>query len=83
MSSLHDLTLAGQFADRLALLASGTIVSSGTAREVLDEPALERHFGAGVRIVRTPDGDLVVVPRRSNARSDLERFARTEETSLV
>jgi iron complex transport system ATP-binding protein len=65
MSAIHDLTLAGQFADRLLLLASGQIVASGSAREVLCEAALAAHFGAGVQVLTTDTGDIAVISRRS------------------
>ena len=64
-SALHDLTLAGQFADRLILLGGGRAVSIGKPDEVLTEEALARHFGASVRVMRSEDGDLVVVPQRA------------------
>jgi iron complex transport system ATP-binding protein len=64
VSALHDLTLAGQFADRLVMLSGGRAVCSGKPDEVLTEDALARHFGASVRVMRSEDGDLVVVPRR-------------------
>jgi iron complex transport system ATP-binding protein len=65
LSALHDLTLAGQFADRLILLGEGRAVARGKPDEVLTEETLARHFGASVRVIRTDDGDLVVVPQRA------------------
>lgn len=66
ISAMHDLTLAAQFADRLMLLAHGDLVDVGVAHEVLHESSLGRHFGAQIRIMVTDDGELVVVPRRTN-----------------
>jgi iron complex transport system ATP-binding protein len=66
ISAMHDLTLAAQFADELALLAEGAIVASGSAEEVLEERSLDFHFGTRVRILRTDDGELIVVPRRTH-----------------
>jgi iron complex transport system ATP-binding protein len=66
VSAMHDLTLAAQFADELALLADGVIVTSGSAEEVLEEGSLDFHFGTRVRILRTDDGELIVVPRRTH-----------------
>jgi iron complex transport system ATP-binding protein len=66
ISAMHDLTLAAQFADELALLADGVIVASGSAEEVLEEGSLDFHFGTRVRILRTDDGELIVVPRRTH-----------------
>jgi len=69
VSALHDLTLAGQFVDRLLLLAAGTVAACGTPTEVLDESVLSAAFGCAVRIIRTDDGELVIAPRRSNGSS--------------
>jgi iron complex transport system ATP-binding protein len=65
LSAMHDLTLAGQFADRLVLLAEGEVVASGPPPEVLDEVVLTKHFGHHVQVLRTPDGELIVAPRRT------------------
>jgi len=64
LSAMHDLTLAGQYADRLAFMSQGTIVVEGTPDEVLTEETLTGFDGARVSIVRGPDRELVVVPRR-------------------
>jgi iron complex transport system ATP-binding protein len=65
VSAMHDLTLAGQFADRLVLLDRGRAVVTGTPAEVLTEEALVTHFDTRVRVLRSDDGDLVVVPVRA------------------
>jgi iron complex transport system ATP-binding protein len=62
VSALHDLTLAAEFADRLLLLAGGYLVASGVPNDVLRESVLAEHLGAPVRVLRAPDGGLVVVP---------------------
>jgi iron complex transport system ATP-binding protein len=64
ISALHDLTLAGQFVDRLMLMAAGEIVAAGPPTEVLREDTLSAYYGTRVRVVVTEDGDAVVVPRR-------------------
>jgi len=65
---LHDLTLAAQFCDRLALMAGGRLVAVGAAAEVLTEDAMRRHYGADVVVMDGPGGSVVVVPMR-NAQS--------------
>ncbi len=61
---MHDLTLAGQYADRLVLLDAGRVVRTGSATEVLTEDNVRRYYGAHVRIVT--DGDRpIVVPARA------------------
>jgi iron complex transport system permease protein len=64
LSAIHDLTLAGQFADRLVLLAHGEIAASGEPAAVLRDDALSQAFGTGVQVLRTPDGDLAVITHR-------------------
>jgi iron complex transport system ATP-binding protein len=61
---MHDLTLAGQFADRLILLAHGSVAAAGPPADVLDEQVLTEHFGHQVQVLRSPDGELIVAPRR-------------------
>jgi iron complex transport system ATP-binding protein len=63
VSTLHDLTLAGQYADRLTLLAAGRVVAEGTPAEVLTPAALAEHYGARAQVVAGPDG-LAVLPVR-------------------
>jgi iron complex transport system ATP-binding protein len=41
VATLHDLTLAGQFADRLVLLDRGEVVLDGPAHEVIDIDGFE------------------------------------------
>jgi iron complex transport system ATP-binding protein len=64
ISTLHDLTLAGLFADRLVLLADGRVVDRGSATEVLTPERLRQHFGAHVTVLHGDDGP-VVVPHRA------------------
>ncbi len=64
LSTMHDLTLAGQYSDRLVLLKQGAVVAVGPASEVLTSGGLSDLYGASVRVVRE-DGDIVVLPTRS------------------
>ena len=78
VSALHDLTLAGQFADRLLLLAGGSVAALGTPSEVLDEAVLGGAFGCAVRIIRTEDGELVIAPRRTSPRTPMPSVSDEE-----
>ncbi len=64
LSTMHDLTLAGQYADRVALLDGGRIVAEGPAAAVLTEELLSLHYHARVRVL-DHDGRPLVVPWRS------------------
>ncbi len=72
VGALHDLTLAGQFADRLVLLAGGRVVDEGRADAVLTPAAIRRHYGARVRIVDDGSGGIVVIPVRLPASTDAD-----------
>lgn len=65
LSAIHDLTLAGQFADRLMLLSGGQIAAVGSPADVLHEDVLSAHFGPGVQVLRTESGELAVISRRA------------------
>ena len=64
IASLHDLTLAGQFADRLILLHEGRLAADGEPAAVLRDDLLSEIFGAGVGVLRTAAGELAVVSHR-------------------
>ncbi|WP_088320248.1 ABC transporter ATP-binding protein [Kineosporia sp. R_H_3] len=75
LSTLHDLALAGQYAERLVLLDGGRVVTAGAPGEVLTSSALARHYGATAEVVEGPDG-LRVHPVRPARPA---RTARAEE----
>ena len=64
LSAMHDLTLAGQFAERLLLLSGGRAVAEGPARVVLTEGRIHEHYGARVRVLEDPRGGILVIPTR-------------------
>jgi iron complex transport system ATP-binding protein len=70
LAAMHDLTLAGQYAERLLLLDGGREAASGTPGEVLTEELVARHYGASVRVVDGEDGPAIVPLR---PRVDVER----------
>jgi iron complex transport system ATP-binding protein len=63
VATLHDLTLAGQFADRLVLLDRGEVVLDGPAATVIRSDELATCYGMNLRVVDV-DGADVVVPVR-------------------
>jgi len=63
LSTLHDLTLAGQYADRLALLSEGRVVAEGAPADVLTPTALATHYGARAAVVAGPNGPTVMPVR--------------------
>ena len=67
ISAMHDLSLAGQYADRLLLLAEGKVLAQGQPREVLTEPTIAACYGAGVRVLHDA-GNVFVLPVRTARR---------------
>jgi len=60
---LHDLSLAGRYADRLVAMSEGRIVADGTPAEVLTRPVLDRVFDLDCEIVADArTGRPIVVP---------------------
>ena len=64
LSTLHDLTAAGQYADELVLLHEGRVAASGPAAAVLTAGLIEAVYAARVSVTIGPDGRPAVAPRR-------------------
>jgi iron complex transport system ATP-binding protein len=69
LMTMHDLTLAGQYAERLALIDAGRVVVDGPATDVLTEDNLARYYGARVRIIDA-GGRPGVLPLRNGQAHD-------------
>ncbi len=61
----HDLALAAQFGDRIALLANGRLLASGAPREVLTAERIAAVYDVDARVELEPDGTPRVVAVRS------------------
>ena len=74
---VHDLTLAGMFADRVAAMSEGRVVADGTASDVLEPRLIERVYGLRVRVLAHPtSGRPIVVPEApQETRIDCEQAA--------
>ena len=60
IATLHDLTLAARYGDRIAILARGRVAETGPPAEVLTVRNIAAYFGASVRIVDDPEGPVIV-----------------------
>lgn len=63
LATMHDLSLAGEFADRMVLLAAGKVAASGSPATVLTEELLGAHYQARVRVIAAEHGPVVVPVR--------------------
>ncbi|MEY9877249.1 iron complex transport system ATP-binding protein [Streptacidiphilus sp. MAP12-33] len=64
VTTLHDLTTAAQYADRLLLLHRGRVEASGTPAEVITQDVVTRVYEARVSVTTDPEGRPVVTPLR-------------------
>jgi iron complex transport system ATP-binding protein len=60
---VHDLSLAGAVADRVALLSAGSLVAVGAPSSVLTASAISDVYGLAVKVVDV-DGRPLIVPER-------------------
>jgi iron complex transport system ATP-binding protein len=61
--SLHDLTLAAAFADRVVVLDGGRIVADAAPLDALAQPVLRQVFGLDGTWIEGPDGPLLAARR--------------------
>ena len=64
IAAMHELTLAGQYANRLALLVAGRLVALGAPAEILAERLIAEHYGAQVKVIDLNGSGRAVVPVR-------------------
>ena len=65
VATLHDLTLAARYGDRVALLAGGRIVAEGHPARVLTPGTIAEHFDAHVRVIEDDHGPVIVPMARN------------------
>ena len=64
VSTLHDLAVAGQFADRMAVLDHGRLIAHGSPAEVLTPEMISNHWGVHAHTDVDEDGSVTVTVRR-------------------
>ena len=66
---LHDLNLAGLYADRVALLVAGRLQAAGTPQQVLTEDNLSTVYHVPVHVMPHPEyGSPLILPTESYRR---------------
>jgi len=67
LMAIHDLTLAAQTTDRIALMHQGHIIVTGPPSDVLTPEHIKQAFGLNVVVGKHPDTSLTyVLPRIPN-----------------
>ncbi|CAJ1585736.1 ABC transporter ATP-binding protein [[Mycobacterium] wendilense] len=67
IAAMHDLTLAGQYADRMVMLRSGRVVADGAPAEVLTAQRIADVYDARVEVVQR-GANIAVLPVRDGTR---------------
>ncbi|HWE04865.1 MAG TPA: ABC transporter ATP-binding protein [Tepidisphaeraceae bacterium] len=62
LMALHDLNLAGAFADRLILLDEGKVAGDGPPGDVLREEMISRVYGLAMERIERKDGGGFIFP---------------------
>jgi iron complex transport system ATP-binding protein len=69
ITTLHDLSLAGQFADRLGVIAQGRLQDFGRPDAVLHPRTIERHWGVPVEVRHHGPGRISTTVHRPPSES--------------
>jgi iron complex transport system ATP-binding protein len=64
--SLHDLTLAARYADRVVVLDRGRVVAEGAPLDALSPAVMAEVFGLSAIWLERPDGPLLAAGRRQS-----------------
>jgi iron complex transport system ATP-binding protein len=86
LAVFHDLNLAAEYCDQIALLHEGRILVHGTPHEVLTPDWIARVYGIDVAVVPHPESGRPVVflpPARTDARIDTSLPARRPDTGVA
>lgn len=59
---LHDMNQAYQYADEVVIMKEGTIVATGAPQDVLTPDMLRRVFAIDAEVIRTQNGQPLIVP---------------------
>jgi iron complex transport system ATP-binding protein len=81
VTTLHDLGIAGQFGDRLAVLHEGRLVAHGTPAEVLTAEGIGRWWGVDATCTVDAEGRVDVSVRRRLTRTVAGAEAAAPETA--
>ena len=66
IASLHDLSLAARFADRVIVMHEGRVVADGSPRQALTEDILAEVFGVTGRWLEEESEPVLALSRRQS-----------------
>jgi len=80
LAAIHDLTLAALYCDRLALMAAGTLVATGSPEQVLTTENIARAYHAHVIVLHEPSLPAPVIIPYSDAASAADAVPSGRQT---
>ena len=69
LSTMHDITLAGMYANKFVVMNHGRIIVEGAPHEVANGVDLLHAFGGGIDVLKNMNGLPVVFPKRETPNS--------------
>jgi iron complex transport system ATP-binding protein len=81
VTTLHDLSFAGQFPEHIAVMAEGRIVAAGTPGTVLTPELIDRHWGVEAAVGVDASGAVTVTVLRRRERSRERRAPAVPDRS--
>ena len=74
---LHELSMAARYADRLVALKGGSVLASGTARDVMTDHTVSEVFGMAARVIHDRESDArLVIPARTRGAASSDTLER-------
>ena len=64
VSTMHDITLAAMYADRIIVMQHGRILAEGAAQEIVHSPALKQAFDDRINVFTLDSGRSVVIAKK-------------------
>ena len=61
ISTMHDITLAAMFAERIVVMKEGKVLLSGASQDVIHSPELKRAFDNRIDVYTLDSGRPVIV----------------------
>lgn len=71
---LHELNLAAQYADKIALLKNGVVAKIGNVEDVLEEKVLEYVFDHPIHLIQNPVTGGVLISAAAQANTTIPTF---------
>ncbi len=68
ISTMHDITLAAMFAERIVVMKEGKVLLSGASQEVIHSPELKRAFDNRIDVYTLDTGRPVIVASKAEPR---------------